>query len=100
MIRPALLEEAYMEEASSSSVQDEGKKLARFMMSVSICISNNIKWVNQLSSKPRTLLQKNIKGATSIIYVRTSKTTEDTCSALNLIKRKKKKNNSKNVLEN
>lgn len=31
------------------------------------------------------------------MYVRTSKTTEDTCSALNLIKIKKK---SKNVLEN
>lgn len=31
------------------------------------------------------------------MYVRTSKTTEDTCSALNLIKKKK---NSKNVLEN
>lgn len=30
------------------------------------------------------------------MYVRTSKTTEDTCSALNLIKKK----NSKNVLEN
>lgn len=43
------------------------------------------------------MLTEKYKSATLIMYVRTSKTTEDTCSALNLIKKKK---NSKNVLEN